>query len=161
MMMTYQDLPVWQRKNTLLVPNEHRTVFEAKMVYAEYIFRKNFYGEYTCLLQPLTMNDYDAFEMAGRRAQEAIYFHMERKEPKEMYWGDREWIKGNQLYQPKINIEVSGFYELHDRDCSVNGFFRDLPRGEIVFNVDYLDFYEQDEPQEVKPPVIHDDDNDW
>ena len=71
-------------------------------------------------------------------------------------------ILANQLFKPKVTVneEIYSPLQLIDRDCSVNGYFRDLSNGNVVFCIDYIDFYEQ-AAREQPPEDEKVDDTDW
>jgi len=161
-MIEYQDVPY--RENTLLKPNDHRIVFEAKMMDSEFLIDPNRVGEFGCVLQPLTTTDHQRFFEAGERALTTVEWTKEsysRKEATAKYEDKYGMIVASQLNKPKLNVEVYHPYQLMNRDCSVNGFFRDLPDGEVVFNVDYVDFYAEDEPEIVLSDVEDDPNDPW
>jgi len=136
----------WYEEETLLSPNEHRIVFEAKVVDSDYLYDPNRYGEYRCVLQPLSTTDYQRFYEHGELALTTVErskASYSRKVATAQYEDRYGMIVANQLNKPRVNIEVYSPLQLIDRDCSVNGFFRDLPNGNVVFNIDYIDFYDE------------------
>ena len=137
-------------EETILKPNDHRIVFEAKVRDADNLLDPNSYGEFSCVLQPLETNDYNRFYEFAERALTTVEWQKtsySRKVAKAQYEDKYGMVVANQLMKPRVNLtdEIYSPLQLIDRDCSVNGFFRDLPNGNVVFNIDYIDFYESPE----------------
>lgn len=150
----------WYEEETLLSPNEHRIVFEAKVVDADYLYDPNRYGEYQCVLQPADTMNYTSFHEHGAIALTTVErskASYSRKVAKAQYEDRNGMVVANQLNKPRVNIEVYSPLQLIDRDCSVNGFFRDLPNGNVVFNIDYIDFYDEEvEDDSSKNETVND-----
>lgn len=141
--------PIEER--TMINPEDSRIVFEAKVMDSDNLLSPNSFGEFVTAIQPLTTTDYQRFFELGERCLTKVEIEKDcysRKVATAQYENKYGMIVATQLFAPKVNIEVYHPLMLVNRDCSVNGYFRDLANGHIVFNIDYLDFYAEEEPEE-------------
>ena len=147
MMTTYQNEPHHYQEETLLKPFETQVRFEAKIVDADYLITPNRYDEYICILMPLTMNDNQTFFEAGETSLMMVEMRKgpySRKIATAQYETKHGFIISNQLFKPELNIKDENPHYLPSYDVSITGHFRDLANGNVVFNIDYADLYEQD-----------------
>ena len=147
MMTTYPNEPHQYEEVTLLEPFETQVRFEARVVDADYLLEPNSYGEYICTLMPLNMDDNQRFFETAEQCVMLVERRKDlysRKVATAQYEDKKGFIIANQLFKAKLNIDVQHTDYLFNRDVSITGHFRDLANGNIVFNIDYADFYETD-----------------
>ncbi|AII46171.1 hypothetical protein KR49_06865 [Synechococcus sp. KORDI-49] len=145
-MMTYQNEPLYQEE-TLLEPSETQIRFEAILQDADYLLKPNSNNEFVSTYIPLTMNDHQLFMEVGEKSLmlvDMLKSSYSRKVATKQYETRKGLIVASQLFPPKLNIDVEYPDYLPNRKVSVSGHFRDLDNGSVLFNIDYLDFYEED-----------------
>ena len=145
-MTIYQNSPHIYQEGTLLRPHETQLRFEAKVMDADYLLEPNSYGEYICTLMPLNMDDNQRFFEAAEQCLMLVEMRKDpysRKVATAQYEDRKGFIIANQLFKAKLNIDVEHPDYLYNRDVSIAGHFRDLANGNVVFNIDYADFYEE------------------
>ena len=135
-------------EQTILSPLDTSIDLEVKIMDADYTLNPNGYGEYITEFMPLTSTDEQRFfEVAERCIMqiECNKSQYSRKEPHFQFTNKKKFFYANQLFSPKVNEQVMDSMYLYMRDASVKGHFRDLDNGAILFQIDYLDMYEQPE----------------
>ncbi len=162
-MTTYQNEPHQYQEETLLKPFETQVRFEAKILDADFLITPNRFDEYVCILMPLTMNDNQTFFETGESSLMMVEMRKgqySRKIATAQYESKNGFIISNQLFKPELNIKDENPHYLPNRDVSITGHFRDLQNGNVVFNIDYADVYEQEtrtsfEIDEAENPDSH------
>ena len=143
-------------EKTLLSPTETEISLEIKVMDADNVIEPNRYGEYVLVFMPLCHTEEQRFHEMAEKAmmdverRKAQYSY---KEPNKKFITPRDkFFYATQLFPPKINDKNLHPDHMYNRDASIKGHFRDLPNGDIVFNIDYIDFYmveETRQPMEV------------
>jgi len=138
-------------EQTILSPIDTQLSFEAKILDADYVREPNRYGEYILEFQPLTSTDEQRFQEMGEQAMMTVERHKQqysRKEPNLKIFSRAKFPMATQLFPAKINDKDLHPDFMYHRDVSLKGHFRDLPNGDIVFNIDYIDFYQVETMEE-------------
>lgn len=104
-------------------------------------------GTFSVVFQPYSYNDDQMFREFVEEWTSYVEINKEQHSNKHAkpYLETKEgWIYSSQLFTPKLNVEAFDGSILRGKLCSLCGHLRDLPLGEIVFQVDYLDVYDED-----------------
>ena len=155
----------YREEETLLKPCETTVSFEAKIIDSKFIASPNSYGEYRVTLFLNTINDSQTFFEAAENALSIVEMtksSYSQKQAHNQYEDKYGYVIANQLFKPKLNLELYHDMMYVGKDASVKGHFRDLANGAVVFQADYIDFYQDDEPAEHSyVDAKDDDDDDW
>jgi hypothetical protein len=152
-----------EKEETLLTPNETSFRMEAKVYDAKYLDTKNFYDEYAVVFQPLDYYAFQNFHELVENAISQVELRKDRysnKEAKKRLEDKRGMLYSSQLFPPKVNVEYKTYRELECLTATITGHLRDLPNGDVVINIDYIDF---DDPLNGISPELQelfDDDED-
>lgn len=140
----------YREEETLLSPEQTRVRFEAKIVDSEYLVSPNGYGEYKVTLMPLTVSDSHSFFEAAEHALSTVEMTKSSYSMKEVsgQYEDRYGnVIANQLFAPKLNLELYHPMMYTNMDASICAHFRDLSSGAVCLNIEYIDFYEIEDPE--------------
>lgn len=163
--MTYTfNEPHPYEEETILKPYETSIDLEVKIMDADYTLSPNRYGEYITAFFPLTSTDEQRFLEVAERCIMQIECNKSkysRKEPHFQFTNREKFFVANQLFAPKCNENVIEPMFLYMRDASVKGHFRELDNGAILFQIDYLDMYEQPVPESLTSSDDDDGDDDF
>ena len=135
------------QEETLLSAEETKVRFEAKIIDADYLLEPNAFKEYKVTLMPLTTDENQRFFEVAEKALMLVEMrkpYYSRKQAQPQYEDKHGWIVSSSLFPPKLNIVEQHTDYLPYRDVTATGHLRDLDNGNVVFNLDYLDFYEED-----------------
>ena len=147
MIYTFKE-PHQYKEETILSPLDTSIDLEIKIIDADYTLTPNRFGEYQTIFMPLSGTDEQRFFEVAERCLMQIECNKpqySRKEPFFQFNNKEKFFYASQLFQPEVNEQVMDPMYLYMRDASVKGHFRDLDNGAILFQIDYLDMYEQDE----------------
>ena len=139
-------------EETLLSPLETQISLEIIVMDAEYIRYPNRYDEYSLTFMPLNHTDEQRFQEVAEKAimdVERMKGPWSTKQPKKMFITKRDkFFYSSQLFAPVINDKELHHDYMPNKKASIKGHFRDLPNGDVVFNIDYLDFYLEESLEE-------------
>lgn len=132
-------------EETLLSPNETQISLEIIVLDADNIRYPNRYDEYVLTFMPLNHTDEQRFHEVAEKCMmniERMKGPWSTKRPNKKFITPRDkFFYSSQLFAPKINDKELHHDYMPNRKASIKGHFRDLPNGDVVFNIEYLDFY--------------------
>lgn len=158
---------VKDREETLLVPHEHSFRIEAWLYDCKYLNSMNTYGEFCVEFAPYSPDDDITVTECLDNAitmVELLKDPYSRKVPRPKVQRRSGIFYSNQLFVPKVNVNYQYTDELVGKLASVSGYLRDLPDGEIVINVSYVDVYDDTNGIDDAAPAAVDTtvtDDDW
>ena len=134
------------KEETLLSPHETKFRVEVQVLTTE-ILEQNYCGEFVIEFQPLTHFDYCYLEEHISKVCCDLEFMKDfnsQKEIRPKCQSNAGFFFATQLFPPKLNVADLDDYLLDFQNetptASITGHFRDLPNGEVVINLDYIDF---------------------
>ena len=153
------------KEQTILTPHETAFRVESWLLDASNLNSQNNLGEFSVVFEPLEMC-----------AQQMLLEHLEgcvkevklntpyysNKEARPLYENKKGFLFSSQLFVPKCNIEFEHYTELYGRTATISGHARDLPMGEVVLQIDYIDFDDVTNGIDEEPVIASvDDEDDW
>jgi hypothetical protein len=129
-------------EKTILEPYKTQFRTEGFIQDIEYLFSPNRYGEYSVSWVPLTHNDHQQLHEHLQGCVSEVQLSTSpysRKVATPKYENDKGEFYSSQLFQTKVSINVEHPSELIGKTASFVGHVRDLPLGQIVLQLDYLD----------------------
>lgn len=142
----------YTKEPTYLEPHETKWRTEGRIVDAKYANTQNYEGMFSVTWMPITSDDYHMFLEHLRGIQKELMFMLPRdtrKEIKPLYETKRGFFYSSQFKTPQFNLEYGSHWDLKDRTATFTGHCRDLPTGEIVLQLDYVDVYEEVLPEYI------------
>jgi len=168
--MTY-----YTQEETLLSPNETKFRLEAWIMNPHEANKPDFFDEYKVEFEPVSYSDYaELEELVSKWCNEVEWRKSQysEKEVRALVRNKRKFFISSQLFPPKTNVEdiygLSCNTPAGSPQATITGHFRDLPRGEVVINIDYIDYNDPNngieltefEKETAGMPVV-DIDDDW
>ena len=157
----------YTNERTILTPIATRFTVDAWIYDARHINHHNKEGEFSVVFAPCTFYDHQALAELVETAVMEVEMKKDRYSNK---LGVAKTEKGGglfystQLFTPKVEPGFNHPDELVGRQCSIKGHLRDLPLGEVVINVEYVDCYDplngvepENTTEDVSAPVVEDD----
>lgn len=130
------------KEETILEPYKTEFRTEGFIRDVDYLYSPNRYGEFSVSWIPLT-------DAHGQQLDEQLQGYVSqvqlsispysRKVATPQYENNKGEFFSSQLYAPKVNIEVPHPTELIGKTATFVGHVRDLPMGQIVLQLGYLD----------------------
>ena len=138
--MIYQNEYV--KEETILEPHKTQWRVDGWITDVDYLYSPNRYKEYIVKWQPLTHNDHQNLHEQLQQAIGQVQLSIgpySNKVATPMYEDDMGQFYCSQLFMPKLNIEVPHPSELLGKTATFSGHIRELPLGQVVLQLDYLD----------------------
>ena len=157
--MTFTDYP---KEETLLQPRQTQFRTEGWLIKTEHINSQNSYGEFGLTWCPLTTTHEQQTHEHLQGVLSSLRMQVppdSRKEVRPLYQDKRGFFYSSQLFTPKVSIPFDRTEDLLRQTASISFHCRDLPNGEVVINVDYIDVY--DPYNGIEEPTQEELDNGW
>lgn len=138
-MITNRD---YVKETTILDPYSTQFRTEGWIQEVDFIYTPNRYGEFSVSWVPLTHQHHQQLHEHLQGCLSEVMLSISpysRKEATPKYEDDKGNFFSSQLFAPKVNIEVPHPTELIGKTATIAGHVRDLPMGELVLQVDYID----------------------
>tara|TARA_R110002050_G_scaffold79877_1_gene170774 strand:- start:37 stop:513 length:477 start_codon:yes stop_codon:yes gene_type:complete len=155
----------YYNEQTILLP--HKTSFrtEAFIMDARFIHSANRFGEFSVVIEPLSMMEHQALMEHLESCVSEVRLNTppnSNKEASASYENGKGFLYSSQLFTPKTNIEFSHPDELYGRTATITGHARDLPLGQVVIQIDYIDIDDLSNGINEEPEIaLVADDDDW
>jgi hypothetical protein len=155
----------YTEEETILQPVNTRFIIDAWLYDTTYINSQNKYGEFSVVFAPCTFHDHqtlaELIESAVMEVELRKGFYSNKKAVAKTEKGGGLFYS-SQLFTPKVDPKFNHPDELVGRQCSIKGHLRDLPQGEVMLQVEYVDCYDPlngvDPDSAAEKEVICDDD---
>ncbi len=146
----------YYHEETILTPHKTEWRTEAFIIDATNLNSQNRFDEFSVVFEPLSYTHhqmlFELFEgfVSEVRLNTSPYSN---KQARPLYENKKGFLYSSQLFVPKINIEFNHPDELYGRTATITGHARDLPLGEVVLQIDYVDFDDTTNGTGVEPEV--------
>ena len=150
-----------EEEPTYLNPDQTSITIDGWLQDTDNIQIMNGYLEFEFTFNPKTMWD-DQMLMEhleeGKKMLNYLKPRWSRKEPKLHHLDKKKQIVCNQLFAPKLNIQVDNPEELINRTATITLHLRDDPMGEIYLNASYVNVHPKGEPKTTMMELVNDGD---
>jgi hypothetical protein len=164
-------MKTYYKEETILNPLETSFRTEAWIIDAKHINSMNHYGEFGITFCPLTSTHHqmlhEHLESCVSQVKMMTNPDYSNKEARPLYEDKMGHFYSSQLFTPKVNTDFYHSDELYGKTATITGHARDLPTGEVVINIDYVDIdcpnngIEPTELEEETTGTLVDDNDDW
>lgn len=134
-------------EETILKPYETQFRIEARIWDVEHALKPDFMNEYSLVFKPLFYEDYATLEEHLSNAVSEVELKKERlsnKEARPCCLNNKDLFFSSQLDPVKFNVDGDLREVKHAMRMSphatITGYLKDLPLGEIVMVISYVDF---------------------
>ena len=141
-MITEQD---YVYEQTILVPYENQMRLEVWVGDCQYIDKWNKSDAYSFSFYPQTMVDHQNLLELVETAVSKVELgkdRFSRKQGRKLCENKDGSLYCSQLFLPKVNVQYENTEQLLGKPASISLHCRDLPLGQVVLQVEYLDLYE-------------------
>ena len=155
----------YYHEETILNPANTSFRIEGWIIDATNINNANRFGEFSVIFEPLSMMEHQMLMEHLEGCVRDVKLNTSpysNKEARPLYENKKGFLYSSQLFVPQINIEFNHHTELYGRTATITGHARDLPLGEVVLQIDYVDFDDTTNGTGVEPEVaLVADEDDW
>lgn len=153
------------KEPTLLTPHETAFRTEAWIIDATNLNSPNSYQEFSVVFEPQTMTHHQMLleHLVGCVSEVRLNTPFRsNKEARPLFENKKGFLYSSQLFVPQLNIEFNHPDELCGRTATISGHARDLPLGQVVIQIDYIDFDDVTNGIDEEPVIASvDDEDDW
>lgn len=139
--MTYAYI----EEETILKPRNTEFLIDAWLYATDNINSQNRYGEFSVVFAPVNFYEHQRLAELIESAVMEVELRKDRlsnKRAKAKTETSAGLFYSSQLFTPKVTPDFSHPDELRGLQASIRGHLRDLPNGDVVINVSYIDCYD-------------------